>query len=45
MAIYWFATKELRSGFSDIVMVAFIVWSFTFSIYTQAKGRAAMSTA
>ena len=45
MAIYRLGTKELRGVFSDIVMVAFIIWSFTFSIYTQAKGRAAMSTA
>lgn len=31
--------KELRSVFSDLIMVAFIVYSFSFSIYQQATGR------
>lgn len=36
--IFWLGTKELRSFFSDGVMVAFLVWSFSFSIYSEATG-------
>lgn len=36
--IFWLGTKELRSVFSDMIMVAFIVWSFSFSIYVRATG-------
>ena len=36
--IFWLGTKELRSFFSDIVMVIFLIWSFTFSIYSEATG-------
>lgn len=36
--ILWLGTKELRSVFSDVVMIAFIAWSFTFSIYVRATG-------
>jgi len=38
--IFWLGTKELRSFFSDSVMVAFLVWSFTFAIYSEATGTA-----
>lgn len=36
--IFWLGIKEFRSFFSDIVMVIFLVWSFTFSIYSEATG-------
>lgn len=36
--IFWLGTKELRSFFSDGVMVAFLVWSFSFSVYSEATG-------
>lgn len=38
--IFWLGNKELRSVFSDPLMVAFIVWSFTFSIAQRATGMA-----
>lgn len=36
--VYWLGTKELRSVFGDVIMVAFIVWSFSFSISERARG-------
>jgi ABC-2 type transport system permease protein len=36
--IFWLGNKELRSVFSDVLMVAFIIWSFTFSITQRATG-------
>jgi ABC-2 type transport system permease protein len=36
--IFWLGTKELRSLQRDAVLVVFVVYSFTFAIYTQAKG-------
>ncbi|SIO60451.1 ABC-2 type transport system permease protein [Singulisphaera sp. GP187] len=36
--IFWLGTKELRSLRSDYVLVLFMIYAFTFSIYTQAKG-------
>ncbi|MEZ5900135.1 MAG: ABC transporter permease [Hyphomicrobiaceae bacterium] len=36
--IFWLGTKELRSLFSDAVMVGLIIWAFSFSIYSQATG-------
>jgi len=36
--IFWLGTKELRSLQRDIVLVVFVVYAFTFAIYTQAKG-------
>jgi ABC-2 type transport system permease protein len=36
--IFWLGNKELRSVFSDLLMVAFIVFSFTFSITQRATG-------
>lgn len=36
--IFWLGTKELRSFFSDTVMVAFLIWSFSFSVYSEATG-------
>ncbi|WP_028304399.1 ABC transporter permease [Oceanospirillum maris] len=34
--IFWLGTKELRSVFSDIVMVVLILYSFSLAIYSQA---------
>jgi ABC-2 type transport system permease protein len=36
--IFWLGTKELRSLQRDTVLVVFVVYAFTFAIYTQAKG-------
>ena len=36
--IFWLGTKELRSLFSDAVMVFLIIWAFSFAIYSQATG-------
>lgn len=36
--IFWLGNKELRSVFSDVLMIVFIVWSFTFSITQRATG-------
>jgi ABC-2 type transport system permease protein len=36
--IFWLGTKELRSLQRDTVLVIFVVYAFTFAIYTQAKG-------
>ena len=36
--VFWLGTKELRSLFSDLLMVVFIVWSFSFAITSRAKG-------
>lgn len=34
--IFWLGTKELRSVLGDLMLVALIVWSFSFSIFAQA---------
>lgn len=36
--ILWLGLKELRSFFSDTVMVAFVIYAFTLAIYVQATG-------
>ena len=36
--IFWLGLKELRSLASDIVMVIFVVYAFSGSIYSQATG-------
>lgn len=36
--ILWLGIKELRSVLSDAIMVGFIIYSFSFSIYEQATG-------
>lgn len=36
--IFWLGNKEFRSVFSDVLMVTFIAWSFTFSITQRANG-------
>ncbi len=36
--ILWLGLKELRSLFSDTVLVAFVVYAFTWTVYSQATG-------
>jgi ABC-2 type transport system permease protein len=36
--IFWLGTKELRSLQRDTVLVVFVIYAFTFAIYSQAKG-------
>lgn len=36
--ILWLGLKELQALLKDTVMVIFIIWSFGFSIYSQATG-------
>lgn len=36
--IFWLGTKELRSVFSDVIMIAFMIWAFSFSITERARG-------
>jgi ABC-2 type transport system permease protein len=36
--IFWLGTKELRSLQRDSVLVVFVIYAFTFAIYSQAKG-------
>ncbi len=36
--IFWLGLKELRSLFSDKVMLFFVIYAFTFAIYIQATG-------
>ncbi|TCO69447.1 ABC transporter permease [Rhodovulum euryhalinum] len=35
--VFWLGIKELRSVFSDMLLVALIVYSFSFAIYSQAN--------
>jgi hypothetical protein len=37
--IFWLGAKELRSFFSDFVLLGFVIWSFTFSVYSQAQSN------
>lgn len=37
-SIFWLGGKEMRSVFSDVLLVFFIVFSFTFSIYERGTG-------
>lgn len=37
--IFWLGTKELRSVLGDALMVGLIIWSFSFSIYSQATAK------
>lgn len=36
--IFWLGTKELRSLQHDTVVIALLVFSFTFSVYVRAQG-------
>src|SRR5512139_918482 len=36
--ILWLGLKEIRSLVSDMVMVLFVIYAFTFAIYIQATG-------
>ena len=35
--IFWLGTKEVRSFFQDYVLLGLVIWSFSFSVYTQAQ--------
>jgi ABC-2 type transport system permease protein len=37
--IFWLGTKELRSFLHDVVLLAFVVWSFSLAILTQSQGH------
>lgn len=37
--VFWLGTKELRSVLGDVVMVLLIIWSLSFSIYSQATAK------
>ena len=36
--ILWLGIKELKSLLSDMVLVLFVVYAFTWTIYSQATG-------
>jgi ABC-2 type transport system permease protein len=36
--IFWLGTKELRSLGHDLVLLALIVYTFSFAVYSQARG-------
>ena len=36
--ILWLGIKELRSFASDVVLVGFVIFAFTWTVYTQATG-------
>jgi ABC-2 type transport system permease protein len=36
--IFWLGFKEIRSVLSDVVLVLFVCYAFTWTIYTQANG-------
>ncbi|NUP09453.1 MAG: ABC transporter permease [Polyangiaceae bacterium] len=36
--ILWLGLKELRSLFSDIVLILFVIYAFTWTVYSQATG-------
>lgn len=36
--IFWLGIKEVRSVLSDVLLVALIIWAFSFSIYSRATG-------
>ena len=36
--IFWLANKELRSVLSDKVLILFVLYAFTWTIYQQATG-------
>ena len=38
--IFWLGTKELRSFGRDFVLLALVIWAFSFAIYTQAQSDA-----
>lgn len=36
--IFWLGIKELRSFVSDLVLVLFVIYAFTWTVYSQATG-------
>jgi ABC-2 type transport system permease protein len=37
--IFWLGTKELQSFLHDWVLLGLVIWSFSFSVYTQAQSN------
>lgn len=37
--IFWLGLKELRSFFSDYVLLGLVIWSFSVAIYSQANSN------
>jgi ABC-2 type transport system permease protein len=37
--IFWLGTKELRSFFSDWVLLGFVIYSFSFAVISQAQSN------
>ena len=37
--IFWLGTKELRSFLHDVVLLGFVIYTFTIAIYSQAQGQ------
>lgn len=37
--VFWLGTKELRSFFRDPVLLALVIWAFSFAVYTQAQSN------
>src|SRR3974390_375701 len=37
--IFWLGTKELRSFFSDFVLLAFVVYAFSLAVIAQARSN------
>jgi ABC-2 type transport system permease protein len=35
---WWLGLKELRSFLSDVVLLVFVIYAFTFTVYSQATG-------
>ncbi|HEY0146461.1 MAG TPA: ABC transporter permease, partial [Methylovirgula sp.] len=38
--IFWLGTKELRSFFSDVVLLGLVIYTFSFAIYVQGHSNA-----
>lgn len=36
--VFWLGVKELKSFLSDAVLLVFVVYAFTFTVYSQATG-------
>ena len=36
--IFWLGIKELRSLLGDVVLVGFVIFAFTYTVYSQATG-------
>ncbi len=38
--IFWLGTKELRSFFSDAVLLGLVIYAFSLAVYVQARSNA-----